>query len=341
MAAVLHGREDVRIEEIAVDEPGPGEVLLRIEAALTCGTDAKVFRRGYHARMIVPPAVFGHEAAGVIEAAGEGVVGFAPGDPVVMANSAPCGFCEYCQTGRASLCEDLLFWNGAYAELTIIPERIVQKNLLHRPPNVQAHEAALIEPLACAIHGLDECVIRKGDSVAVIGAGPLGLMLLVLARKQGLSVVVAGRSLDGLERAKALGAHEVVSKRHGDLGSQLRAISPGRQGFSLVIEAIGTSETIEAALSVVRKGGQINLFGGSAAGTTASLDVERAHYQENRLFGTFHHTPETIRRALELVAAGAVNPNEFIEGEEPLRALPRVLKEMTQRKRKMKTIIRP
>jgi L-iditol 2-dehydrogenase len=341
LAAVLHGKEDVRIEEIDVRDPGPGEALMRVEAALTCGTDAKVFRRGYHARMIVPPAVFGHEAAGVIEATGKNVTGFADGDPVVLANSAPCGRCEYCRIERWSLCDDLLFWNGAYSGLTLIPERIVRKNLLHRPKRIQAHAAALIEPLACAIHGLDECATREGDTAVIIGAGPLGLMLLVLARARGLNVVVAGRSVEGLERAKALGAREVVSALDGDLGDQLRAISSEGRGFPLVIEAIGRAETMEAALAAVRKGGQINLFGGSAAETAVSLDVEKTHYQEFRLFGSFHHTPIAIRRALELIADGVVDPGAFIDGEVGLTALPSVLREMTNRTRKMKTVIRP
>jgi L-iditol 2-dehydrogenase len=340
-AAVLHGKEDVRIEEIDVRDPGPGEVLLRVEAALTCGTDVKVFQRGYHARMIVPPAVFGHEASGVIEATGKNVKGFAVGDAVAFANSAPCGRCEYCRINRWSLCEDLLFWNGAYAGLTLIPQRVAQKNLLRRPESLQAHEAALIEPLACAIHGLEECETREGDSLAIIGAGPLGLMLLVLAKHRNLNVVVAGRSLDGLERAKALGASEVVSALNGDLGDQLRAISPEGRGFHLVIEAIGSVETINAAYKAARKGGQVNLFGGSAAGTMISLDAEKTHYQEIRLLGTFHHTPVTVRRALELMVDAVVNPSAFIEGEEELKELPSVLRDMTNRTRKMKTIIRP
>ena len=118
-AAVLHGREDVRVESVPRPRPGPGEVLLRNRVALTCGTDLKVFRRGYHARMIVPPALFGHELAGEVEELGEGVSGLAPGTPVVIANSAPCGACEFCRAGRQSLCDDLLFWNGVQQRFDI------------------------------------------------------------------------------------------------------------------------------------------------------------------------------------------------------------------------------
>ncbi len=129
-AAVLHGREDVRIESVPVPKAAPGELIVRVGAALTCGTDLKVFRRGYHARMIVPPALFGHELAGTVVEAGEGVTDFAPGDRVVALNSAPCGQCYFCERGQENLCDDLLFNNGAYAEFIRIPARIVAKNTL-------------------------------------------------------------------------------------------------------------------------------------------------------------------------------------------------------------------
>ncbi len=155
-AAVLHGREDIRIESVPVPEAGPGELVLSVGAALTCGTDLKVFRRGYHARMIVPPALFGHELAGTVVEVGEGAVGFAPGDRVVALNSAPCGQCYFCAHGQENLCDDLLFNNGAYAEFIRIPARIVAKNTLHVPEHVPLEHAALTEPLACAVHGFED-----------------------------------------------------------------------------------------------------------------------------------------------------------------------------------------
>jgi len=163
-AAVLYGKEDVRIETVAVPEVGPGEVRVRIESALTCGTDVKVFRRGYHAKMIRPPAVFGHEFAGVIEAVGEGVEGWQVGQRVIAANSAPCGECFYCRRHLAELCEDLLFLNGAYAEYITVPARIVEKNLLPLPDHLSAEEAALMEPLACVVRGMEEVPVEAGEN---------------------------------------------------------------------------------------------------------------------------------------------------------------------------------
>ena len=161
-AAVLYGREDVRLEEIPVPGVGPGEVRVRIGAALTCGTDLKVFRRGYHARMIVPPAVFGHELAGTVDAVGEGVADWQVGERVVAANSAPCDACSFCEQRQPELCEDLLFLNGAYAEYVTVPARIVRRNLLRVPGSLALEAAALVEPLACAAHGVDETDVQAG-----------------------------------------------------------------------------------------------------------------------------------------------------------------------------------
>ena len=168
-AAVLHGREDIRIEHVPVPEAARGELIVQVGAALTCGTDLKVFRRGYHARMIVPPALFGHELAGTVVQAGEGVTDFSQGDRVVALNSAPCGICYFCLRNQENLCDDLLFNNGAYAEFIRIPSRIVAKNTLRIPDHVPIEHAALTEPLACAVHGFEDSHPRPGDTVAIIG----------------------------------------------------------------------------------------------------------------------------------------------------------------------------
>src|SRR5258705_2068398 len=178
MAAVLYGREHLQVEPVAVPRIESGDILVRVKVALTCGTDVKVFRRGYHARMIVPPAVFGHELAGDVVAAGAGVTRFSVGQRVVAANSAPCEDCYFCRRGLQNLCEDLLFNNGAYAEYIRIPARIVEQNTYLIPEHVGYHDAALVEPLACVLRGLEETGIRPGDSVAIIGLGPIGLMLV-------------------------------------------------------------------------------------------------------------------------------------------------------------------
>src|SRR6476646_654352 len=162
MAAVLYGKEHLQVEPVAVPHIGSGDILVKVQVALTCGTDVKVFRRGYHARMIVPPAVFGHELAGDVVAAGADVRKFKSGQRVVAANSAPCDTCFFCKKGLQNLCEDLLFNNGAYAEYIRIPKRIVEKNTYVIPANVGYQDAALIEPLACVVRGLEETAVQPG-----------------------------------------------------------------------------------------------------------------------------------------------------------------------------------
>ena len=224
-AAVLHGREDIRIEQVPIPKAEAGELIVRVGAALTCGTDLKVFRRGYHARMIVPPALFGHELAGTVVEAGEGVTDFAPGDRVVALNSAPCGQCYFCERGQENLCDDLLFNNGAYAEFIRIPARIVAKNTLHVPDHVPLEHAALTEPLACAVHGFEDSRPRPGDTVAVIGGGPLGLMILHVAALAGCEVIAIVKHDGQVEAARQLGAaHVVQTTQHSQGHRETRAL---------------------------------------------------------------------------------------------------------------------
>src|SRR5579872_7057215 len=209
-AAVLYGKEDVKIEKVPIPRVAEGEVLIKVQVALTCGTDVKVFQRGYHARMIVPPAVFGHELAGDVVAVGEGVAKFSIGQRVVAANSAPCEACYFCGRGLQNLCEDLLFNNGAYAEYIRIPARIVERNTYVIPDHVGYYDAALIEPLACVVRGWEETAPRPGDQVAIIGLGPIGLMFVKLAKLAGCRVIAVGRRKTQLNRAGELGADELV-----------------------------------------------------------------------------------------------------------------------------------
>src|ERR1051326_1984392 len=181
-AGGLYGREQLRVEPVAIPAIQDGDLLVRVKVALTCGTDVKVFRRGYHARMIVPPAVFGHELAGDVVAVGSAVRNFTTGERVVAANSAPCTDCFFCKRGLENLCEDLLFNNGAYAEYIRIPARIVERNTYRIPDSVGYQDAALVEPLACVVRGFDDSAPRPGDSVAIIGLGPIGLMFVKLAK---------------------------------------------------------------------------------------------------------------------------------------------------------------
>lgn len=338
-AAVLYGKEDVRVEEVAERPLQPGEVRVRVEAALTCGTDLKVFRRGYHAKMIVPPAVFGHEFAGVISEVARDVTEWRVGDRVVAANSAPCGRCFHCHCAQENLCADLLFLNGAYAESIVIPARLVAKNLLRLKAETPFRDAALVEPLACVVQGFDDLRVQAGEHVLILGAGPIGLLFVSLARERGCEITVAGRRHGRLEAARRLGAMQVVDVGTApDLVATVRGAAPGRR-FDVVVEAVGKPEPWEAATRLVRKGGRVNFFGGCPVGTTVSLDTGLIHYSNLTLLASFHHTPRAIRRALELIERGVVRAADFVDGEAGLRGLPELLKSMTDGNRAVKTLI--
>jgi L-iditol 2-dehydrogenase len=341
-AAILHGREDIRIESVPVPKAEPGEVIVQVGAALTCGTDLKVFRRGYHARMIVPPALFGHELAGTVVEAGEGVTNFGSGDRVVALNSAPCGQCYFCQRGQENLCDDLMFNNGAYAEFIRIPARIVAQNTLHVPDHVPLEHAALTEPLACAVHGFEDSRPHSGDTVAVIGGGPLGLMILHVAALAGCEVIAIVKHDGQVEAARQLGAaHVVQSANLRKAVQETRALTPRGQGVDIAIEAVGIPEAWQEAVEMVRKGGTVNFFGGCAVGTHVALDTNRIHYSDITLRATFHHTPAICRKALDLIAGGRFQAGAFITGHAHLYELNRVFEKLMNRSSEIKTAIVP
>ncbi|PYX96234.1 MAG: alcohol dehydrogenase [Acidobacteria bacterium] len=341
-AAVLYGKEDIKIEKVPIPRVADGEVLVKVQVALTCGTDLKVYQRGYHARMIVPPALFGHELAGIVEEAGPNVRGFKKGMRVVALNSAPCGMCFYCSKHQENLCEDLLFNNGAYAEYIRIPKRIVESNMLAVPPDVSYEEAAMVEPLACVLRGLHETGVEIGDTVIVIGGGPIGLMFVQVAKAIGCNVVSVVKRDAQVAAAKRMGAHDVVQITNvKDPIEAIRAVTPEKRGGDVVIEAVGRPEAWEWATEMVRKGGTVNFFGGCATGTKVQLDTNRLHYSEITLKATFHHTPDTVRRAFGLIAEKKIRSTDYITGEAPLSRLQQVLRHMLNRNGDIKTAIIP
>lgn len=332
LAAVLHGSEDLRIERIPVPRAGKGEIVVRVGAALTCGTDLKVYRRGYHAMMLKPPLVFGHELAGVVIELGAGVTRFNVGDRVLPMNSAPCDACFFCRRGQQNLCEDLFFNNGAYAEFLRIPARIVDRNTMLVPDHVPLEHAALTEPLACVVHGLNESGAQTGDTMVVIGAGPIGLMFMHVAHLRGVRVIAVVKRDDQIAAAGRFGASHVVQITEGvDTVAAVRQLTGDARGSDVVIEAVATPATWESAVAMVRKGGVVNFFGGPPSGTVVGLDTNLLHYGGITLRASFHHTPAACAAAFALVCGGRFKSADFITRTAKLEDVPALFARMMTR----------
>ena len=342
-AAVLHGPEDLKIQTVEIPKVGAGDLLVQVKVALTCGTDFKVWKQGYHARMIVPPAIFGHELSGVVVEAGEAVRDKYPvGMRVVAANSAPCNVCFFCRKDKANLCEDLIFNNGAYAEYALIPERIVRENLVEIPTHLDFMGAALVEPLACVLRAIEETGIQPGDTTVVIGCGPIGLQFIRVLSSRGARVIAIGKRSSQLKAAERMGAAATCDvSSTADVVTAVRDLSHRRLGADSVIEAVGTAATWQWALQMVRCGGTVNLFGGCPRGTKVEFETSAIHYSEITIKSSFHHTPRFIREALELIAGGRVGAKDFVTGEVPLTELPQVFEHMKNRNGQLKVAVMP
>lgn len=322
-----YGPEEIRLDLVDIPRPGAGEVLVKIGAATTCGTDFKTFKRGHPRLIKTVPAPFGHEMAGTLVNLGEGVQGFQEGDRVVIGNSAPCGECFYCQKGSLSLCQDLIFLNGAYAEYMLVPKRIVEINLYKIPDHLSFSTAALSEPLACVLNAFERVSPQSGESLALLGAGPMGVLFVQLAKLAGIEIVAIARDSKKLENLKILGAKAVVSLNQDEnpLGKAKELLNEGR-GADIVIEAVGLPETWRMATDLARPGGRVCFYGGCAKGTEVMLDTYRVHYEELQLFGIFHHTPAYFKKAVELLSTGKIRPEGLVVGEYALSDYEQVFK---------------
>lgn len=337
----LLGPEQVEMRTHAVPEPAPGQLLLAVRAATTCGTDLKVYHRGGHPRMLVVPTPFGHEMSGTIAKVGEGVEVWAEGQEIVVANSASCGKCRYCLESRENLCVDLQYLNGAYSNYIVVPERFVRRSVYAKPESVSFEHAALAEPLACILHGYDLLDLRGSADVLVVGGGPIGLMFVDVLVAHGHHVTLADPHESRLHVGRALGAKRSFhANRDGRDTSALRSLSLGAEGFSVVVEATGATVAWQTALSSVRTGGTVLLFGGCAKGTSVPLDTHSVHYSELRVLGAYHNRPATFQRALEMLGSGRLHPGAVLSGEMGLDQVAEALGKMGRREG-LKYVIRP
>jgi len=312
-ALILHGPGDLRLEDVPVPEPASGEVILAVLRALTCATDAKILRQGAHPSIAPVPAPLGHEACGVVSAVGDGVSGVSVGDLVVVANSAPCGACPPCAVGRPSLCEHITYLSGAYAEYLRVPAPIVSRNLLPVPDGLAPERAAMVEPLACAVRGVERVEAGEGDEVVVLGGGTQGTLIAGLLAVRGCVVTLCDPHEERRERAIRFGAARAMDAPRGAAAiDALRAAHGDGRGPSAVVEAVGRPEAWQAAVSIVRPGGEVLLYGGCAPGTTVTFPTFPLHYGELSIRGSYHHTPHAVRAALAHLAADDAPYDELL-----------------------------
>jgi L-iditol 2-dehydrogenase len=340
LAALLYGKEDLKLETVADPTPALGEIVMQVGIATTCGTDLKVWRRGGHARMLVPPTLFGHEAAGKIVALGEGVTGWQVGDRVVANNSAPCLHCFFCQKQEYSLCTDLSFNNGTFAEYLKVPAPIVQQNLYAIPDHLPDAIAAMTEPLACVLHGAARSNVKPGDRVVLLGDGAIGLMFAGALVQQGAEVFLLGGNDARLTVGEQFGVAKTFNYRQiDDVPGLVKSMTEG-WGADVVVEATGVPSVWEMAIACARPGATVNLFGGCPRDTTISVNTEQLHYGELTLKGVFHSTPQYVKAALDLLASGALPFELLISDERPLAALESAFFDMRDRQ-VIKVAMRP
>lgn len=308
------GPGDIRLEEVNVKPLDEGEVLVKVESALTCGTDVKTYKRGHPVLIKQIPSGFGHEFAGVVAKLGKEVEGFEVGDRVVAANSAPCGKCFYCRKEEYNLCENLDLLNGAYAEYITVPARIVQKNMLKLPDGLSFDRAAFCEPLANVVHGVERSEIKAGQTVGIIGIGPIGLMFAKLAKLKGATVIAAGRNPLKLKLASEFSqADEVIDlKKYPNPEKIFLSFTEEQKGLDVAVECVGLPSIWERMFSLVRPGGTVHFFGGCKSGSTVTFDTTRMHYGDIKMMSVFHHTPKYFRQALDLIASGQVPVEQLI-----------------------------
>lgn len=322
-AAFFYGPQDIRIEERPIPKAGRGEIVIQNKVALTCGTDVKMYLRGYP--LFTPPHGFGHESAGVVAEVGEGVVDFKVGDRVVAHNSAPCNTCYYCKQGQHSMCENITFNFGCFAEFHKIPAAIVQQNVFHIPEDMKYQEAALTEPFSCAVYGIEEIGVNPGDTVVVNGAGPIGLMFIRLAYYKGARVIATDLSDTRLKVAAQLGAAKTVNAGVENVIEAVRSLTEDGRGADVAIEAVGLPEIWENTIQMARKGGRILLFGGAKSGSSISLDATLLHYSQHTIKGVFHTTPKHVLAAFQLLKNGILDAKTLVGGEYKLEEVEKAL----------------
>ncbi|MCA8925372.1 MAG: alcohol dehydrogenase catalytic domain-containing protein [Planctomycetes bacterium] len=340
--AVLSAPRSLELREVPIPDPGPGELVVRIDVALTCGTDLKTYRRG-HPKLPFPTPL-GHEYTGTVARVGAGAA-FREGDPIVAAPSAPCGECARCVRGLENLClhiDGSTMAFGAFADYLLLPAHVVRRNVFLRPPGLPLTTCALLEPLACVVAGVERLDLTRTETALVMGAGPIGLLYVSLLKRRGVRVAMLGKRPRRLAAARALGADLVLdlAEIEGDVPEAVRA-AVGGEGPCTVVECVGRTDAWEQSVAMVRAGGEVLFYGGCPGGSTAALDTRRVHYDALTLKGAFHFTPGAVRRALDLLLQNTLDLSPLVTGETPLAAIAETLEALSNGRDEVKLAVVP
>ncbi len=326
-AVVYLGPENIQLQNVPIPEPAAGELLVKVRAATSCGTDVKTYRRGHP--KFPPPFIFGHEFGGDIVKVGQGVEKFHEGMRITANVFAECGECFYCKHGQGNICSNLVYNFGAFAEYMVIPASIVKRTTFEIPTPISYAHAAMLEPLVTVVHGWHKVAIQPGETVAILGAGgPISLMFIQLVLRAGAGQVIAvGHSPARLEVARKLGATEVINAHEHDSITAIRDLTHGF-GADIVIECAGTKSTWETSVDVVRRGGRVLWFGGLPGDTKVAIDAARVHYGEIDLLNIHGGTTEDACEAFDMIVSGAINVAPLLNGDCPLEQVELALKKM-------------
>jgi len=332
-AVVYHAPGDVRVQQVPVPHVGDGELRVKVDACAVCGTDLKSYKHGNP--RIKAPLAMGHEFTGTVDMVGPGVRGFSVGDRVVMATSISCGQCRYCREGWRNLCVNLapmgFTYPGGMAEYTVIPKQALENgHVVKVPAGIPAEQAALAEPISCAVNSIQQCNLRPGDVVVVVGAGPMGLMNACVARAMGAgTIVLAEVSPCRLAQAAGFGCDVLVDSGQEDLVARVKQLTGGL-GADAAIVAAPAAAPQEMALDLVRKRGTVCLFASLPVGQSSlQLDSRKIHYGELRVIGTSDSTADHVREGLKLLASGAIPGAKLASHVLPLDGIFRAYELMT------------
>lgn len=324
-AALFTAPNQMALTEVPTPTAGPGELVLRVKAAMICGTDIRIYR-GKKTKGVRLPSIIGHEFSGEIVEVGLGVRGFAIGDRISVEPVIPCHNCAYCQSGLENVCANRTAigyeFDGAFAEYIRIPAAAVAGGHVYKfPASLAWEQAALAEPLGCCLNGQEKARVGLGDVVVILGAGPIGLMHVQLAKAAGTRCVLVSEPMDHRRKmALELGADSVVDPGAEDLAAAVKAVTGG-VGADAVILAIGVPDLANQALGLARKGGRVNFFAGFSVGDLPPMDVNLIHYHELLLTGTSALTRHHYEKALRLIESGVVNVSKLVSHRFPLEQI--------------------